>query len=418
MATTRSFGDMLNEYLPNKLLREEMVKRDYILSKVEKDDGWLGGDIIVPFRGARASSVSFGALTDSSDIAVAQRVRGKIEDYTEVWHTLVFYHTDIMQHGALSEQNLLKILPDEIEDAMTYFKDVVSVQLGSGPHFASVTESASAASGIFTVDRVERFELGQKCTLDDSGTAATSVYVIAINVNTSKVTFSATRGGSAANLSSYSEAESAKFYHPGVFDSGGNHDTFISMRDALLSAANGGSTSIHGQTKTAYPYLQAVNVDGSSISATNFLDKLFDADVTVSRKGKGNADTYLMSWKHLGTAMKLLELQKGGFVVTEKPKKSLYGWTELSIASTKSGRELKLVGIQEMDDDVIPIIDWNSITFRTNGGFKKRASPDGKEYFEVRATTGYSYIVDVCLFGEMEYRKPGNCAIIYGITDY
>ena len=79
-------------------------------------------------------------------------------------------------------------------------------------------------------------------------------------------------------------------------------------------------------------------------------------------------------------------------------------------------RYLKFVGIQEWDDDVIALVDWRSITFRSNGYFKKHISPDGREYFEVRNTSGYQYIIDCCLFGEMEYRKPGHSAIIYGIN--
>lgn len=418
MATSREFQDMLNDYLPNQLLREEIQKRDYILTKCQKDESWLGGDSIVPFRGARASSVSFGALTASDDIAQAKRIRGTMSGYKECWHSMIFYHTDIMQHGQLSEQNLLKILPDEIEDAMTYFKDVVSVQLGGGPHFATVTDATNAATGIMLVDRVERFEIGQKVTLDDSDSAAADYYVTAININTSAVTLSATRGGAAANVSAYSVAQAAKFYHPGVFDSGGSHHTFYSMRNALLSAANGGSTNIHGVAKTAYPYLQAYNYNGASISAVNILEELFNADMEVRMKCKGNADTYLMAYKHLGSILKILETNKGGFVVTEAPKANIYGWTEITVASVRTGKLLKIVGIQEMDEDIIPIVDWSSFTFRTNGGFKKRRSPDGKEFFEVRATTGYSYIVDICLFGDMEYTKPGHNAIIYGITDY
>lgn len=418
MGTTRVFQDMLNDYLPNELLREELVKRDYILNKCQKDENWKGGDVVVPFRGSRASSITFGSLTASDDIAQATRVRGSIIGYKECWHSLIFNHTDLMQHDQLSEQNFLKMLPDEVDEAMGYFKEVVSVQLGSGPHFATVTDATNAATGIMIIDHVERCEIGQKVTLDDNDSPAADYYITAININTSAITVSATRGGSAANVSAFSVAQAAKFYHPGVFDSGGAHHTFYSMRNALLSAANGGSTNIHGVAKTAYPYLQAYNIDGSGVTATNILDKLFDAYVDVSRKCKGNADTILMSWKHLGSIMKLLEVQKGGFVVTSNPKKSLYGWTELSLASTRSGVELKIVGIQEMDDDIIPFVDWSTITFRTNGGFRKRKSPDGKEYFEVRATTGYSYIVDVCLFGDMEYKKPGHNAIMFAIPNY
>lgn len=36
MSTTRTFQDMLNEYLPNKLLKEELLKRDYIYQTSKK----------------------------------------------------------------------------------------------------------------------------------------------------------------------------------------------------------------------------------------------------------------------------------------------------------------------------------------------------------------------------------------------
>lgn len=54
---------MLNEYLPNELLKEEMIKRDYLLTNVDKDDSWLGGNLIVPFKAAGASSISAGQLS-------------------------------------------------------------------------------------------------------------------------------------------------------------------------------------------------------------------------------------------------------------------------------------------------------------------------------------------------------------------
>ena len=37
MGTTRTFQDMLNEYLPNELLKEELIMRDYVLQNVQKD---------------------------------------------------------------------------------------------------------------------------------------------------------------------------------------------------------------------------------------------------------------------------------------------------------------------------------------------------------------------------------------------
>lgn len=417
MATTRTFQSMLNEYLPNELLAEEIIKRDYVLKTVEKDDKWKGGKLIVPFKGAGASSIEFGSLTASSDIAQSTYVRGSIDDYIEVWGSLIFNQRDLQEHdGKIPETTFLRLLPDEIEHFMDSMKEKVSVQLGSGPHFATVTDDTNRATGVMVVDKIDRFEISQKCFIDDNNSTLLAVYVIAINVNTNAVTFSATRGGAFVDLSAYTVAQAAKFYHPGVTDGAGNFTTFVSIRQALLSAANGGSSTIHGVSKLAYPILQAVNINGSDITATNILDKLFNAYVTVRTKAKGTATEFLMSYKHWGSIMKALEAQKGPYKVVDDPKASLYGWTECMIASTTTGQALKVIAIQEMDDDIIPLMDWKSITFRTNGFFKKRKSPQGLEYFEVRNTTGYQYIVDISLFGEMEFRKPGQSGIIYGIS--
>ena len=65
---------------------------------------------------------------------------------------------------------------------------------------------------------------------------------------------------------------------------------------------------MYGVSKLAYPYLQAVNIDGSAITATNILKKIFDGYVEVRTKAKGTANEILMSYKHLGSIMKIIEL--------------------------------------------------------------------------------------------------------------
>lgn len=418
MSTLRSFQDMLNEYLPNRMIQEEYIKRDWVLSNVEVDNGWVGSKILVPFKGAHASSVEFGQLAASNDIAESKYVRGSIDSYVEVWSSLVFKHRDIMDHtGKIPEATFLKILPNEVDDMLSYFKEVVSTNLITGTHFATALANGTAG-GVLEVDHIDRFTLGQKLTLDDGNSAAADYYVIAIDVNGSSstqpgagaVTLSATRGGAAADISAYTTAQSAKVYHPGVLTNGG----FNSIRSTLLSAANGGSSTVHGVSKLGYPILQATQISGAAITASNILDKLFDGYTQVRGKGKGNANTILMSYKHLGSVMKLLESQKGPFVVTKQPSASIYGWTEIEITSVRGS--LKIVGILEMDDDVIFYLDLKSMVFRTRGGFKKRMSPEGKEYFETRAVDGYQYIVDMCCFGELEINAPGHNGVIHSIS--
>ena len=410
MATTRTFSAMLNEYLPNSLLRDELIKRDWILQNVEKDNSWAGGSLIVPFKAAGASSVSFGSLTAQTDVAEDSYVRGSITTQPEAWGTMIFNHRDLMEHGKVSEQNLLKILPDTVEDFLSYMKQCVSLSFLNGASFADVTDATDAATGIMVVDRPERFEIGMKVALDDDDSGAANYYVTAVNINTAAVTLSSTRGGAAANVSAYSVAQNAKFYFDGSQSNG-----FTSLKSSLLSSVNGGSATLYGETKTAYPYLQSINVSGASITAANILDSIFDAYVTVKNRGKGNPNKIVMSYKNLGSIMKLLETQKGAYHINQTSKKvETYGWTEIDVIGVKG--QLSVVGIFEIDDDWMGLLDLRALKIYSNGFFRKRMSPDGTEYFEIRATTGYSYLVDVCFFGDLVLQRPSYCGIIHGIS--
>lgn len=417
MATTRTFQDMLNEYLSMDLMKEELIKRDWLLSNIEHDTGWKGGTMPVPFVGTQATSIKMGSLTGSTDVSKHKYVRGQVTAYKEAWGTMRFEHTDLIQHdGKVNEKSFLKMLPGQIEDFMQYEKEVVSHMLLSGPVIATVTDATNALTGVMIVDRVERFWLDQKCTIDDGDSAQADVYVIAINLNTSAVTFSLTRGGAAADLSAYSVAQAAKFYYDGVLVGGVVTNAFANLKDSLLSAANGGSSTLYGQSKLAFPYLQAINIDGSAVTSSNLSAKLFDAYNEIRKKARGNASTIVMSYKHLGTLMSQIETQKGAFKVTPTTTKaSLYGWTEIELTSVKGN--LKVVAVQEMDDDVILFLDMSAMKFYTNGEmFRKRTAPDGKQYYEVREETGYFYLIDICCFGEFVLHAPTKCGIMFGIS--
>lgn len=418
MSTTTTFDNMLNEYLSMDLMQEELIKRDWLLQNVEMDSSWKGGTIPVPFTGQQASSLKFGSLTDSADVSKHKYVRGQITGYKEAWGTMRFEHRDLMNHdGKVNEKSFLKILPNQIDETVQVFKEKMSKQLMTGPVVAKVTDATNAATGIMVVDRVERFILDEKLVIIDGNSAQADVYVKAINLNTNEVTFSASRGGSAMDLSAYSVAQAAKFYHDGVLVGGVVTNAFQDLKSGLLSAANGGSSSLYGQSKVAYPYLQAINVLGSSITASNFKAKLFDAYNAIRQKARGNANTVLMSFKHLGTLMAQIEDQKGAFKVTAKDEKaSLYGWTEILLTSVKG--TLKVVAIQEMDDDVIMFLDMSAFKFYSNGEiFRKRVSPDYKQYYEVRdANSGYYYLLDLAVLGEFVLHAPTKCGIVYGIS--
>lgn len=420
MGTTRTFQAMLNEYLPNELLKEEFVKRDYLLSKVEKDDTWLGGNLVVPFKAAGASSVAFGSLTGGTDIAEDNYVRGGVSGHKEVWGSMIFNHRDLMEHEQISEQNFLKILPGTVEDFLDYMKNVVSVNLLNGSHFAILAADGDN-TGIISVDRPDRFMIGQKVFLkDDDSALSSAAYVLSINMNgtvisgtpTGTITLVTARGGATPfDASAFSLTQHAKVYNDGAQTA-----SFSSLRGALLSAANGGDSTLYGVTKTLYPYLQAINVSGADITANNIMEKIFDGLTTIRQFGKGNPTDVVMSYKNLASCIKRIEASKGAFnVVPNSQRTSQFGWTEIEVGSVTKG-SLKLVGVQEADNDIIQFLDWRAIKFYSNGFFKKRRSPDGIEYFEQRATTGYSYIIDMCLFGELIVQRPSYCGILYSIS--
>jgi len=414
-ATDRSFSAMLNDYLPNALLKEEMIKRDWILSTVEKDNSWKGGPLVIPFKSQGASSIQMGNLAAATDISEDDHLRGEITTQPECWGSMIFNHRDLMEHEKLSEQNFLKILPDAIDDFMEAMKQVVSLQFLNGGSFAVVTDATDAATGIMVVDHPERFTLAQKVALTDSGTAVANYYVTAINMNTSKITVSATRGGAAANVSAYSVAEGAAFSLVGSAAAG-----FTSLKASLLpsgitSGGVSGSSTLYGKTKTAAPYLQSIASSGATITAANILDSIFDHYTRVKNFGKGNPNKVVVSYKHLGSIMKLLETQKGAYHIDQKSTKvNVYGWTEIEIFGVAGS--LTVVGIQEQNDDAILFLDMRALKIYSNGFFRKRVSPDGTEYFEVRNAAGYQYIVDVCLFGDLVLLRPSYCGILYSVS--
>jgi hypothetical protein len=418
--TTRSFNNMLNEYITNDLVSEALLKRDWFVMNVPKDNGWKGGTMPVPFQGTYATSIKMGSLTAETDVAKDKYVRGTVTAYKEAWGTLRFEHGDLIDHdGAVNEKSFLKILPRQINEFGDRMKEQMSKVLLTGPVAFKATNTGTSG-GVVQVDRVERASLDQKFELD-MGAANQVVYVTAINLNTNELTLSATRGGAALDLTGLAVPVVAgnSFYYDGVLVAGVVTNTFTNLRESLLSAANGGSATLYGQSKVAYPYLQAINLSAASVGLVSVATVklgLFNAYNEIRKKARGNANTILMSFKHLGSLMASLEDQKGAFKVTARDEKaSLYGWTEITITSVRG--TLKVVGIQEMDDDVIIFLDMEAVMYYSNGELiRKRVAPDGKQYYEQRSTSGYFYLLDMAALGELVLHAPTKCGIIYGIS--
>lgn len=414
MATTRSFNDMLNEHLDYDLMKAEYLSRDWLLSNVERDDEWKGGTIPVPFKGAQASSITFGGLTAAASVGQSRFVRGTISSYKEMWGSLKFYHTDLIQHdGKVNEDSFLKILPDELEDFTQFMKERASCIMLNG--YASKATADGDASGNITVAHPERFVIDEAVYVDDDNSSVSAVgYIRAINLETGVIQLydAPVSGGSAINLSGYTVAQNAKVYYSGTQP--GTDLGFTSIRDQLLSAANGGDSTLFGQTKTAWPYLQAFNQSGANFTEDNILEGLFNKFSKAKERCANKVEDAVMSFKNGAAVLKNIEVGKGAFnVVPNSRKVSAYGWEEVMIGGPKG--LLKVVMVQEMEDDIIWLKSKKGVKFHSNGFFRKRTNPDGRSYYETRETSGYSYIVDMMLFGELACYMPAAQSVIHSI---
>lgn len=428
MSTNATFTTMLNEFLNSDLVRNTVVDRDYFLKNCKMTDTWKGGTYPVPFYGGNASSVSFGSLTAAGDIAEDSTVRGQITTQPEMWGSLMFNYKDLIQHDSSDKRvTFLKNLKRTTGVFANSMKTMLSVVLTGGPHFASLT-ATGGATGDLVVDKVEMFEIGQKIILRNNDPVSVVGYVQAINVSTNTVKiYDARTAGSVINAAAYTVAKESRCYYPGLCTVTGGvlQNQFTSMRSVLLSNANGGDASYLGQTKATYPFLQAVNADGSDITAANILEKIFLKYATEIGKKAKNAETgtkandCLVSTKNWANIQIALENYKGQYFV-QYPKEEAKAYVYDSITvSSPSGVRLKITCLPEMDDDIIPIVDWKTIEFASNGFVKfieDVNNPGSIYWYPVRAATGMSYIVDCAVMGDAVYHNPGANGIIYGIS--
>lgn len=410
MATTQNFSNMVNEYLPNSLLMQELKKRNWLLQNIEHDQSWKLGNLIVPFVSGVASSVKFGSLTSASDIAAEKTVRGVVSSHKEMWSSMIFEAKDIMVNDKVSEQNFLKILPDQIERHMDYMNQVLGQNLLSGKAVDKAVTNGTVG-GTLKVSNPERFTLEQKVIVDDDDSAPVTGYISTINLNTDTLLIVTARGGATpVDLSGYTVAQNAKVYNDAQ-----NSDGFTALIDAILPASAGGDASIYGVVKTATPYTQAIAIDSSAVVAADLLKEIFKAYVLIRKKGEGKPFKALMSFRNLGVCLQNLESQKGAFnVVPNSQKAEQFGFTEIQIGGYAG--VVTLVALQEMDDDKIIFFDPSSTKLYSNGGLRKHKTPDGIEFYTVRNTTGYQYIIDTNLMGELVVIAPKKNGVMYGLN--
>lgn len=398
--TDTAYNTMLNENVTNKLLDLELKKRNFIYNQIPQDKNWLlNNNYVLPHIAGVASSVRFGKLVASNNIRNSKPVRGYESVHKEMWGAIQFNAKDLMIHDKVSEQNFLKLLPDELERHMDYMAQVLGQNICSGKAVDAVTVDGDA-SGNITIANPERVQIRQYVEfLSDAVVVAITGYVKSVNINTGALVIVTTPDGATpVDLSTLLVADNAKLYCQDQATEG-----FYSIIDLLLPQSAGGSATLHNVNKLQSPQMQSVYADGSSWTSGTLLKNIFKHYVKTRKVGSGSPSDVIMSYNNYGAAVNSIENQKGAFnVMPGKSSAEQFAWDEISIGGYLSnGRPVKLVAIQEMNDSDMVFFDKSAFTFASNGGMRKQKTPDGLSYFTERTVDGYVYTTDTCLMGQL-----------------
>ena len=409
--TDTSYNSMLNENVTNKLLDLELKKRNFAYNQISQDKNWLlNNNYVLPQIAGVASSVRFGKLVPTSNIRNSKPLRGYESVHRELWGAIQFNAKDLMIHEKVSEQNFLRLLPDELERHMDYMSQVIGQNICSGKAVDSVIADG-ANTGYITIANPERVQIRQYVEfLSDTVTSVISGYIKEVNINTGALLIVSTPDGSTpVDLHTLLVAENAKLYCQDQASEG-----FYSMIDLLLPAAAGGASTLHNLNKLQSPQLQGVYADGTSWTSSNFLKNIFKHYVKTRKVGMGEPAQVLMSYNNYGAAVNSIENQKGAFnVVPMSSKAEQFAWDEISVGGFLSnGRPVKLVALQEMNDQEAVFFDKSAFVFASNGGVRKQKTPDGLSYYTERTENGYVFTTDTCLMGQLICKQAAKNGIV------
>lgn len=402
-----NFNDLLKVYNAVDMIEAEIKKRSYYVDKLAMDKTWVGGEIPLPVEAGEASSMGFEGLVASADISNATYLKGKMTTQAEFIASQKFDQRDLERHGDL-KKSFLKIIPDKVEKFVSRMSERMNIMLLADGAICSLSDDG-VADGTITVDVPTLLTIGEKVVIKSMTEAPVTGYVKSIDKPLKKARIVATRGAvDYIDLSTMLEADQAKVYLPGALTAG-----FTSLKKQLLPLSLGGSDTWFTLNKADASVLQAARYDGSSMSASNFLDKLFEFYMDTLFVGEGNPTEMVMNLKHFGKIIPKLEGSRR-FAVADKS--AGYGFRKITLLGPEGG-EFTVTGVRDMPTDLIYITDWSKHKFYSDKFIERIKNPDGLEFYTERvagANGGYVHICDYRLYGDLAV-IPGGNGVIYNV---
>ena len=483
MAVQGQFGKSLNQLIRLGNLRNHYCRDTWIWRGMEIDPRWRNGDsggtgtYIVHFEAGKRSSIQIGgALVPKAMMAQPSYVRGSIDQYKRYHTAIELDQEDIWQqeNARLQETFITYRGATELERNKKNFMYQLTYAMLNGYRWMRSTDVTSLGSGgVVTVDDPSRTTLGERLDLitvnKSNGNVGTAPlrnrWVGKIDINEKELTLYDSRAqalaaGSAgrSNLTGFTSGRLSTDHLyltlPGavggkaatlsgkIGDAANSGVGFTDLRSQVFTPSKGGgSSSLFGQAKANYPYLQSILHDGSGVTTReNFIDAIADGYFNLVKYGQpigvepGNstADTEdgsrpIMSRRatRIRAVMSLdwhLQLQK-----YFRDKRSAYfkqtTGTKIDYldASTFTfmgvdGTVIDAVGVKAMPNDIVYIMGTNVLRFATLGLIKTYKDEQGNYWFKDRSDdNGYKYICDHSFYGDLILKRPAGVVGIYGL---
>jgi len=431
MATgLETLNNTIKEYDKTDVVHNALMGYDWILNNVKKRYDWLDTDTnyTIKFIGSEASTIQVGAgLADEADIVGSRVAVGHVAGAVPFSGSLKFFSRDIAKHEGTSRQAtyITSLVKRETRSIIRRMRQAMSMSLVNG--YFSRAIGAGSAGGDLPVSNIEAFTKYQHLIFRNGGGTAVHGYVGSINMDANTITvYSDIALTTALSLSGMANGDLIYIWGAVDIGTGALQNQWISMKSAFLSAANGGSATLHSLNKLDYPFLQAVNVDGGSFSAGTILGDIFSAYTgDVKRKalsvvGSTNEipNNLLVSSKNFAIMAK--QFYENNMVIQDASKKvktaNAYPYQVVTIGGAGAA-QLNIIHIPEMDDDFMTFLNPKSIAIASNGKMKSKNMEKGSPLFVVRDTTQEYYaLYDVGYDSQVAYENPQSNGIIYGLN--
>ena len=406
MALNADFDIMLKEYANNEILENKILKNNWFINKVKKDPKWSLGAYQIAVETQENSRFEFGALPASNDIGGALYAKPEVNSPAELLGAIKWNQKDLERHTGDLKKSFLQIAPNKLKQFAQRMEETASlVMLGDGS-LCNVTADATGL-GVVTCDRVWLLSADQKITITETVTDTTTVtgYVKrgSIDINAGTFTLVTAIGGAVAVDCSGLDVANL----PKVFVVGSATKKFTSLIDIVFPASLGGADSLYSGaiTKADSPVYQPYAKDlSASTTYAALRNSLFDFYYTAEQMGRSENDELLVPYSVFKALALAPESQRQ---LLPDSVKHAFGAKSMRLQGPDG--DMVVTGIRDMQNGYVVKMDWDAVVLASRGSLVKNVNMSG-EYFEERATTGYTYIQDKKMEAELIVTAPYKLA--------